>query len=83
MKYFLICNSDGDVSIYEYSKEQLIAEITPDESGDSNLGYVGDIKFLDHMPRDLQQLGDGEYVIIKGEVVVPEAVKVVTQFEIK
>jgi len=82
MKYFLISNSDGDVSIFEYSKDELIAEITPDECGDSNLGYVGNIKFLDHIP-DLQRLGDGEYVIIKGEVVVPEAIKVVTQFEIK
>ena len=82
MTYFLISNSDGDVSIYEHSKEELITEITPDENGDSNLGYIGNIKFLDHIP-DLQRLRDCEYIIIKGEVVVPEAIKVVTQFEIK
>jgi len=84
MKYFVIHNSDGNIRMECMDEATLNGYLKAcDDAGDSD--YFGDLSkvhFLNKVP-DLAYMGAWEYLIIRGEVVAPEAVKVVTQFEIK
>lgn len=76
-KYYVITNSDGETMVEEISKEELEKRLQPDER------YYGNRDYLDKVP-DLDTNYWGEDVlIIKGSIVVPEAVEVVTQVKIK
>ena len=73
------------MEIEQVSEEELLERITPDEEGQTY--YECGIKFLKKMP----QSSDGwiacneeiSMLILKGEVVIPEAVEVVKKFLLK
>jgi len=72
MKYFVISVSeDGDVSITEHTKEDLEKQLSEDCWPPAD-AIRDDIKA--HNPN---RWGNLRYLIIKGEIVVPEAVDVV------
>lgn len=72
--YFVICNSDGDTTVRELSKEQLLRDI--------NDGEYGDVlaKFPENP--DTNYWGEG-VLIIKGKLVCPKVEQVVTKFSIE
>ena len=73
MAYFLIYNSDGDTYVREVAIEQTLREYANGEmSGD----------FAAMLPdTDTSCWGDN-MVLIKGEIVTPKPVQVVTQYEV-
>lgn len=78
MTYFVIYNNeDGEVTVYEVGKEQLLTEL---QTG--NLGKNPD--FYDSVPNDgyVDSWSPDKMLIIKGEIVVPKAVQVATRYEL-
>ena len=76
--YFVIRSSDGDTTVFEYNKEDLIADL---EAGE--FGNEGE-KILEHIPTDDTNFWhEGSVLIIKGTIVVPKAVKHIIKFEIE
>ena len=74
-KYYVIHNGEGDTTIREYTKEQLLKEL--DEEG----GFYEGI--FEGMPSECDtNYWQGKSLIIKGSVVVPTEKAVVTQFDI-
>ena len=72
--YFVISSSDGEVYIRQLTKEELLKEITD----------FGEIQILEDLPRQQFELGSRRCVlIIKGEIVVPKAKRVVTEFDVQ
>ena len=70
--YFVIRNSDGDTTVKEYTKQELLEEI-------------GEFEFtFPQIPEnsDTNYWGDG-VLIIKGKVVTPTAEQVVTLYSIE
>jgi len=75
--YFVIRNSDGDTTVIERNKEDLIADL---EAGE--FGIEGE-KILERIPNnDTNYWYEGSVLIIKGTIVVPKAVEHITKFEI-
>jgi hypothetical protein len=76
--YFLIHNSEGDTTITEINKEEFLKDI---EDG----SYGSDAVFLDEIPEnnDTNYWGENTYLVIKGNIVTPKPVEVVTKFEIQ
>lgn len=78
-KYYVFSVSeDGDVSLTEHTKEDLERQLSQD-------GWPTDIQIRDNIHGDIMQWSDrkgGNYVIIKGEIVVPKAVDVVVTREL-
>lgn len=72
--YFIIRNSDGDTTVREISKEQLLRDMNDGEFG----GVLGNIP---ENP-DTNYWGEG-VVIIKGRIVVPKAEQVITKYSIE
>lgn len=70
-RYYSIQNTDGETMIHVYDKHEI--EEVLQETGEECLEFIPD--------HDTNYWG-GKRVIIKGEVVVPKPVKVVTQFEV-
>ena len=73
-KYYVIHNGEGDTTIYEYTKEQLLREI---EDG----------AFGEGIHTELPENNDTNYwgghaLIIKGNIVAPQAEQVVTKYKI-
>lgn len=74
-KYYVIHNGDGDTTIREYTKEQLLKEL--DEEGGFSEGIFG------KMPSESDtNYWHGRTLIIKGGIVTPIERAVVTQFDI-
>ncbi len=77
-KYYVIISSeDGEPSVKEMTKEQVLKMFVPNEYGDY---YYGKREALSELPGDISNF-DG-VVIIKGEIVVPKPRKVVTEYEL-
>lgn len=75
--YFIICNSDGETTVDQVSKEELKKRIDG-----SWYGALEDV--LKAVPRNADtNYWDGKILIIKGKVVCPKPVKVVERFEIE
>lgn len=77
--YFLITNSDGDTYVVQMARDELLEQLSPNKHGDIELVASDALKSVPDM--DTNYWGDG-FLIIKGEIVTPEAVEVVTRFEI-
>lgn len=84
MPYFVLrCDEDG-TTVQQLTAEELTKAITPDANGYTEHGKG--LVFLDHIPRSDKGYWITEYersmVIIKGEIVVPRPVQVVTKLEL-
>ena len=84
MPYFMIrCDEDG-TTVEQMTADALIQAITPDSDGVTEYGK--NLVFLDHIPRsDKGYWMEGDehaMLIIKGEIVVPRTVEVVTKMEL-
>jgi len=73
--YFIICNSNGDTTVTEMNKTELLVAIEENYWGDRL--YLGDIP----ENRDTNYWGDS-IMIIKGKIVTPESKEVVTSYNI-
>ena len=74
--YYVIYQNEDSMGVYgPYSKEQVLKAI--------NEGWYGNIPVLNELPTfydgNLEKQG---IVIIRGDVVVPQAVEVVTKYEL-
>ena len=78
-KYFIISNSDGDTTITEMSKEELLIAIEEQYWGDKTPMSLQD--YHEAGSRDTNYWGEC-LMIIKGSVVVPTPKQVVTKFDI-
>lgn len=72
--YFLIhCSEDGDISVKQYSKDELLRLLK-----DEDYGFI---EFFDKMPKDSPVYWE-KVLIIKGEIMCPKPIEVVKQYEI-
>jgi hypothetical protein len=73
--YYIISNSDGDTTVTEMTKPQLLEAIEEN--------YWGDKLCLGDIPgnRDTNYWGDS-ILIIKGKIVTPDPVDVVRKYDI-
>jgi len=69
-KYYVISNSEGDVYVYEYSKEKLEEELNEEDSWLRS--FINGVKTNE----DTNYWGSSK-LIIKGKIVVPENKSVV------
>jgi hypothetical protein len=74
-KYYVIHNGEGDTTVYEYTKKELLEILNDDE--EDNLEYFNEIPY----ETDTNYWGEGA-LIIRGEIVKPEEKKVVLNFDI-
>lgn len=77
--YFVINNSDGDTYVTQMTRDELIKQLNLDEYEDTDLIAADALESVPNM--DTNYWRDG-FLIIKGEIVTPSAVEVVTRFEI-
>lgn len=74
MNYFVIYNGDGDTRVTKHTEADLKAKLAE--------GYWGEKGFLNKsFESDTNYWGDN-ILIIKGDVVVPQAVQTVTEYKI-
>jgi hypothetical protein len=77
MAYFMISNDDGDTYIEEIDPGKLLKDI-------SNGDYGDEPTFLDKMPdKSPNYWPECSYLIIKGEIVAPRPVQIVTEYRIE
>ena len=74
--YFIISNGDGDTTVEQVSREELLKRIEEKS--------YGDVKCLENIPTN----GDTNYwgediLIIKGKIVTPEPETIVTKFKVE
>lgn len=80
MKEYIVlrCNDDGETKITYYTKQEL-----EDWLNDEDEINIDSSTFLDSSDTELPWSVDGSwYLIIKGQVVVPQPKQVITRFEI-
>jgi hypothetical protein len=74
MKYYLIYNADGDTSVHEYNKDELLDDLDggswPKEDA------------LESMPDNDTNRWGGKYLLIKGEIITPLKREVVTKHDL-
>jgi hypothetical protein len=82
--YFVVRSGEDRTVIEKMSKDRLTKLITPDENGDTDYGK--NITFLNTIPDndDGYWIGvpNNSLLIIKGEIIIPKAVKVVIKMEL-
>ena len=78
-KYFIISNSDGDTTVTEMSKEELLLAIEENYWGDRTPMTLQDY----HESRSDTNYWGESIMIIKGNIVVPTPKQVITKFEIE
>lgn len=78
MPYFVISNSDGETSVEEVTKEELLSRIQPEDGTDfyGGRGFISDLN-----ETDTNYWGDN-IMIIKGSLVVPKPKEVVKEYEL-
>ena len=75
--YFVIHNSEGDTTVEKLTREQLLERLNPQEP------YYGrHTTPMDKIPNEDTNYWYGELLIIKGKIVTPWTVEVVTKIEI-
>lgn len=93
MSYFIIHSGEDGISVSEpLSADEVKDRVTPDENGDTYYGTTG---FHEEVPDQSDghfwsstPTADGaedpadKLLIIKGSIVVPQAVEVVTKFDV-
>jgi len=72
--YFVIWNGDGDTTVRQYTKEELLAEIEDGGFGEGILTELPENNDTNYWC--------GEALIIKGKIVTPQAEEVVTKYKI-
>ncbi len=77
-KYYILTNDDGDISIEEFNKVELLSRINCADP------YYGDLPFklVSEVDSDLTADLDG-LIIIKGKSIKPHEVLTVTEFGIE
>ncbi|SNS23026.1 hypothetical protein SAMN05446037_1006127 [Anaerovirgula multivorans] len=84
-RYFVIQNNADGVCIDSVDEKTLLERLRTDEQGESY--YGADMEFLDYLPDiyagSFMWGDDNHVVIIKGNVVVPKPVKVVTEYTLE
>lgn len=80
--YFVISgDEDGDIYVTEETETNLLKRLNPDEHGDIEIAAADVLESLpDTM--NVQYWGGPFVLIVKGEIVTPKAVEVVTRFKI-
>jgi len=73
--YFIVQNNDGDTTVEQLTKESLMQKLN-DGDYDST-GFISKLKDC-----DTNYCGDN-ILIIKGDIVTPEAIKTVEEYTIK
>lgn len=76
MSYFLIYRLESGIRIKQFSTDDDLKKNLESNFTDSP------VNFLNYVPRDLDELGHGDAVVIKGEVIKPRPVQIVKTFEI-
>lgn len=72
--FFVICNSDGDTSVTQLSKEELLKKLEEK--------YWGNIEFLEKInERDTNYWGKN-ILIIKGDIISPKPKTVITSYDV-
>ena len=72
--YFIISNSDGDTTVTEMTKPELLLAIEEN--------YWGDRLCLGDIPRGDTNYWGESILIIKGKIVTPDPVEVVRKYDI-
>ena len=80
MSYFIISNSDGDTTVQQVSKDELLKRIQPDDGEDCC--YYGCVGFLEAIKEADTNYWGENILIIKGEIVTPKPKRVIETFEI-
>ena len=83
--YFLIHSGEDGINIEALTQEEVLKRITPNEDGETYYGV--DVEILKNIP----SIDKGYFVtnkedsilIIKGEIIVPRAVNMVTKYTLK
>lgn len=74
--YFVIhCSEDGDIRVENLTKAELEKRLNEKYWGQAPV-------FADALPDTDPNYWKGQYVVIKGTIVVPKAVETVTQYEV-
>lgn len=74
MHYLIYVSEDGDVSVTEYKKEDLLRAIKDRD--------YGDLEFMCKLVETDPQYWGGKSLIIEGKIVSPRPVQVVTEYEL-
>lgn len=82
-KLFLIRSTEDETFVEELSQEELRKRIEPDENGEF---YYGErLHFLNYIPESYdgywQDVDDNAAMLIRGEIIVPKAKKVVIEYD--
>jgi len=76
-KYYIIKNSDGNTTVDEVTKDELINRINPEEP------YYGDKNFLQKITdKDTNYWGEN-ILIIKGCIVIPKEKEKIVTYDIE
>ena len=83
-KYFVIEVTVDGTYVFELTHEQLIEGLNTSPDDDDGLPCILDgSKAIDKLPSTyLEHCHENQFVIIKGQIVVPRAVNVVKEYEI-
>ena len=77
-EYFVISNSDGDTTIDNMTKDELIEKL----GGDGESNYWGAESFIDNLKDSDTNYWGNSILIIKGEMIVPKEKKTVVSYEV-
>lgn len=81
MTFFLIHSSEDGTTVTPLTEAELLSRITPDAEGYTY--YGSKLTFLDKIPDSdggYWMAPEGSIVIIKGEIIQPKPVSIVTKF---
>ena len=75
-KYYVIHNGDGDTTVEELSKDELLERLKE--------YYYGEVDVIKKMPEERDtNYWDENILIIKGNIVSPVEKKIITEFDIE
>jgi len=76
-KYYIINNSDGDTTVSEVTKEELLKRINPEDP------YYGDKRFLQKISKNDTNYWGDNILIIKGNIITPKPKEKVVTYDIE
>ncbi len=77
--YFIISNSDGDTTVNQMNKQELVEALSNDE-GEEGTSYWGAVDFVKNLNENDTNYWGGDILIIKGNIVVPKPKEVITSY---
>ncbi len=75
-KYFVLSRCEDEVMVNEFNKKTLIDWLNDD-------AQEIDTKFLKCIPYDLNYFPSTSAVIIKGDIIIPQPVNKITEYEVE